>query len=64
MNIMHTMNSSDAMGIRNKIDDILLDIRAMNPVDRNHPYPDFVKAFVKKMQEARGILVKRFGIER
>ena len=61
---MHEMNSGDAMSIRNKIDDILLDIRAMNHVDRNNPYPDFVKALVKKLQEAREILVKRFGISR
>jgi len=61
---VHTMNSSDAMGIRNKIDGILLDIRVSNPTDRNTPYPEFVKSFVKKLTEAREILVKRFGIER
>lgn len=61
---MHTMDSGDAMGIRNKIDGILLDIRAMNPTDRNHPYPEFVKDFVKKLTEARDALVKRFGISK
>ncbi len=61
---MHIMNGSDAMGLRNKIDDMLLDIRSMNPTSPGHPYPDFVKEFVKKLTEAREILVKRFGIER
>ncbi len=58
------MDSGDAMSIRNKIDVILLDIRRTNPIGPGKPYPEFVKDFVKKMTEAREILVKRFGIER
>jgi hypothetical protein len=61
---MHMMDSSDAMGIRNKIDRILLDIRAASQTSPGKPYPEFVKELVKKLTEAREILVKRFGISR
>jgi len=58
------MNIHDAMLIKNKINAILSDIRAANPTDKHHAYPDHVKEIVKKLQDAKEILVKQYGLSK
>lgn len=59
---MHEFDSSDAMGIRNTINEAIFEIKRACPTDKNHPYPEYIKELLLKLREAKGVLINRFGI--
>ena len=60
----HTFDSSDAMSVRNTINDIIHDIHRDCPTDKNTPFPDYIKELLSHLRAARDVLVERFGIEK